>query len=533
MSIHFALDWIALQVNGSASQPAKDDSSTNPPPFGRLWPLIKAASILGDAIDPAILANMLNMDATRLQPHLADLERLGGLSRSQEQLYLVEPAMRPTAYADIALRTRKALHSRAADALILRASIARETASDIAHHLEKAERPQPSFEWWIIAAQRAIQGAAPESAVQHIERALALALAPGSEIAPERKLAALRLLGPLLAQLKGSGSDDVAAVYAQCLEIAESLPGSGSPIEFDVLWGLNACILVHGRIETARELSQRLVRAASAVGNDTQLLLATRLRGLAELLSGALVPAISDFRTVKQLCDTTDHTALRFSHASDQSAIARAHQAWAEAIAGEFNASEHSHNQALDQAAGLEHPHTSAHVMCVLAARAQMLGLRSTATPLANAARTIARQHRFAYWEAWAEIILGWHGGQRGDRTSGTRIDRAILAYRETGAGQALPYAHHLRASVAIAARDFPTALASANAGLAFSQAYGVLLFKAALLLDKAEATACVEERQRLVTSAITVARHQGAGLFEARAASIRDNDAVRSLKQA
>lgn len=524
MSTTFTLDWIASQLDGSSENTSSSRPSTLSSQFGPLWPLIKAASILSDPIEAALLADVLSMDVTRLHPYLADLELLGAVTVSAEHHYCICPVIRPAAYAEIASRQRKVLHLRAAEALILRKPKGGEAAFRIAQHFEMAEHAQSAFDWWINAAREAIEDAAPDFATQYLERALSLSLASGSNIAAEGKLVALRLLGPLLAQLKGSGSHDVAAVYAHCLEIAEGLPGSGSHIEFDVLWGLNACILVHGRIETAGELSQRLIHAARAAGSDKQLLLATRLRGLARLLSGALAPALGDFRDVKQLCETTDYTPLRFSYASDQSAIARAHQAWAEAIAGELDASETSHMEALEQAERLEHPHTSAHVMCVLAARAQMLGLRSIAAPLANAARTVARRHKFAYWEAWAEIILGWHGAVRAVQTSGARIDRAILAYRETGAGQALPYAQHLRASVALSAGDFATAIAAADAGLAFSDAYGVLLFKAALLLDKAQATACDAERQLLISLAATVAGQQGAGLYEIRAASMRNN---------
>ena len=326
-----------------------------------------------------------------------------------------------------------------------------------------------------------------------------------------------------MAQLKGSGSNDVAAVYAHCLEIAEELHGTTSPIAFDVLWGLNACILVHGRIETASELSQRLLKAAGSAGNETQILLATRLKGLAGFLAVNLNEAIDDFRVVQQLCESTDHTALRFSHASDQGAVARAHQAWAEAIAGEFENSENSHIEALYQAERLKHPHTSAHVMCVLAARAQSLGQGHIAAPLANAGRTIARRHNFEYWEAWADLIRGWHSGLRALETAPAALDLAIQSYKQTGAGQGLPYAHHLRASVALAAGDMATAAATADAGLACCESYGVMFFKAALLLDKSQATSAEPDRRNLIELALVVARRHKAVLFENRGIALRD----------
>lgn len=530
MSTSFALDWIARQVGVSEPQDPRSDANEMAAHFGILWPLLQVASIFPKGFDVDLLAGILAMDGAKLHPLLTDAKQRGGLTLAADG-YHVPPGIQATAYADTPAQVRHALHRRAAETLNQRGPATSEDASCIAHQFEKAEDAQAAFNWWMTAARGAIEDGIPECATPYLERALALSLTGGASQTAANKLAAVRLLGPLLAQLKGSGSDDVAAVYAHCLEIAEGLTGSAPAIEFDVLWGLNACILVHGRIETAGEMSRRLLAAGRTAGNETQVLLATRLRGLAALLSGELDAALVDFRAVKSICETTDYTHLRFTHASDQSAIARAHQAWAEAIAGDPDASAHSHNMALDQAEQLQHPHTSAHVMCVLAARAQTLGLRRIAAPLANAALTIARQQRFAYWEAWAEIILAWNEGLRGVDTSGARIDHAIRAYRDTGAGQALPYAHHLRASVAIAAGDFAAAIAAADAGLAFSEAYGVTLFQAALLLDKAEATADLAEQHALFSEAAAIARNQGAEFYVRRSAILRSTAGARCEK--
>jgi hypothetical protein len=531
MSTSFALGWIARQVN-EPTLPAPMLKTPAADRFGSLWPLVQVASVLPVEFDANLLAGILAMDEAKLKPLIVDAQHLGGLVAGLDDSYSVPPEVKSAAYADIPAENRRKLHRRTEEALSQRHPVTNQATSRIAHQFEMAEDVRAAFDWWVRASKGVIEDAAPELATQHLERALALSLAAGaSEIAAENKLVALRLLGPLLAQLKGSGSKDVAAVYAHCLEIAERMTGSTSAIEFDVLWGLSACILVHGRVETAGEMNQRLVTTARASGNETQILLATRLRGLAALLSGELDAALVDFRAVQVICDATDYTPLRFTHASDQSAIARAHQSWAEAMAGDPDASAHSHTEALDQAEQLQHPHTSAHVLCVLAARAQTLGLRSIAAPLANAALTIARQQRFAYWEAWAEIILAWNEGLRGSKTSGARIDRAIQAYRDTGAGQALPYAYHLRASLAIAAGDFATAIAAADAGPAFAQAYGIAMFQPTLLLDKAEATADLADKHALIAEAGAIAHNQNAHLYVHRAAALSENAAARCAR--
>ena len=527
----FSSDWIAQQIGDTQSPVANDQTSRADASLADLTPLAKAASVLGDKIDPALLATILNMDPAQLQPLLNEWALNGGVTQANGHYRFTQPHARLAAYANVPPDLRQSLHARAADTLSLRSKFhSIETAEQIANHLENAARPQAAFSWWMKAADYARQEEQPSLAAGFLKRAIAVSAANPSRIAPEAELSALKILGPLLAQSKGSGSDDVALVYERCLEIADGLQRTGSAATFDVLWGLSACILVQGRIETATELSERLVRAAQHSGDETQVLLATRLKALTQLLAGNIDAALAEFEVVKELSEAGDHSNLRFRYASDQRAVSRSHQAWAEAISGQTVASERSHKQALQFAEELRHPHTSAHVMCVLAARAQTLDDRTAAAPLANAGRTIARLHHFPYWEAWANLILGWHDAAKGTHQAIARIDNAIEAYQRTGAGQALPYAHLLRASVAHAAGWQDMAAASADVGLCHTNAYGVALFKVELLLVKAKATSNRNAQRLIVEQAIEIARTQGTRLFEARALQFRDHLIATSM---
>ena len=527
----FSSDWIAQQIGCTQSSITDAEPLENGAGLPEFTPLAKAASVLGDEIDAGLLASILNMDLAQLQPLLTHWALDGGITQTANRYRFTQPHIRLAAYAAIASDLRQTLHSRAADALSQRSrSMSVATAEQIANHLECAARPQAAFSWWMKAAEYAGRDEPLGVAAGFLERAIAVSAAHPSLIAPEDELSALQTLGPLLAQSKGSGSGEVARVYERCLEIADGMQRAGSGSAFDVLWGLNACILVQGRIATASELSARLVGAAQHAGDETQVLLATRLRALTHLLAGNLNQALADFEVVKELSETGDHANLRFRYASDQRAVSRSHQAWAEAISGATAASERSHQQALQFAQDLQHPHTSAHVMCVLAARAQTLDNRMAAAPLANAGRTIARLHRFPYWEAWAELILGWHDAAKDARQAIARIDGAIEAYQRTGAGQALPYAHLLRASVAHAAGWASMAIASADAGLAHSDAYGVALFKVELLLLKAKAMPNNDAQRVIVEQAIETARAQGARLFETRALRFRDRQIAAAI---
>ena len=526
MTIDFALDWIRRKV--APDEPRGSDTAV----------IALAASVMGDPIDAQLLASILDMDLRQLLPCLdmgVAAELLHAPRSGAAGTYQVADAEAlAAAHHDMPFATRAALHQRAAEYLKSASvpSTSDQAARIATHHVAAAMWDQ-AFQSWLLATERAIEEAQGVLAVAHLERALAICRTHPGAISRLSELSALSLLGPLVAQLNGSGADAVIGVYARCLEITDELPDVDQSAHFDILWGLNASILVHGRIETAREMGARLLSSARGAEDVTKILLATRLQGLGSLLAGEIGQAIGNFNTVEQLYDAKHHAPLRFRYASDQAAVAFAHKAWAQAIAGEFDASERTSEAALDLARLLRHAHTSAHVTCVLAARAQTLRMRDRAAPLAFAGLTLARQFGFAYWEAWAEIVLGWHDGE-GDPDAGiARIATAIAAYRRTGAGQALPFAQLLVAGLHHAAGDRTAAVQASNAALDYSEAFGIRLFQSEILRTKAQAVARSRERSALLEAAIATARRQGARLFEVRASLVlqgKDNAASIAL---
>ncbi len=527
----FVLDWIAQKV-GTAQLRGLDGATGAWVSCHEAYtPLILAASSLDDGFDARVLARMLQVDERQLARCLAAVVDGGILKTSGAGAGLLyefaDRDLQRAARKAIPPERRPALDRSAADALV-EALAEPVVASDgarsadiairIARHRQKAGQSAAAARAWRRAAEFAVAAGSPKLAVGCLDQAMAISRSIPSEARRLDELVTLSLMGPLQAQLTGSGSREVAAVYSRCLEISDGLDEAEAIGRFDLLWGVCACVLVHGRIGTARELAARLLQLAEASGGITQRLLATRLHGLSLMLAGEFALAIAAFTAVEELYDFDRDAALRFRYASDQCALALAHRAWAQAIAGERQQSDRASAEALELARRLDHPHTSAHVTCVLAARAQTLGSRNLAAPLATAGLALARRHHFPYWEAWAEMILGWHEAGRHPRNGTNRLEKAIAAYRGTGAGQALPFAHLLRASAELAGGDRAAAVVAADLGLEMSRAHGVTMFDAEILRVKALALGRDGDRSGLLQRALSTARRQGAALFEGRA---------------
>jgi tetratricopeptide (TPR) repeat protein len=509
--------------------------------------LAQSAAVLGRDFDLAVLASMMSTAPAELRTGIAALVASGLVTPVTDRPHVSHrfshALVRDAAYASLLKQRRRQLHVQAANTITQDfPALARANPEAIALHYSEAGVNTTAAQWWRLAAEGALSLSQLTVAVTHLQRGLTLLAGPADtpDCADQRQrdeeLAIRRLLGPCLTMLAGNGADAVIANYRRCLQLTA---GSAST-PFEILWGLHGCHSVRGELADALEIGERAIVVAEAstatrddidrtTGDrantgDEQCLLAHRMQGLTRLQAGDIAQAISHYREVKRRYQPERHETMRFRFASDQGVLAQAHWAWAEAVAGNLATSDQLADQALARADDLQHPHSSAHVVAVLAARAQTLGQRVIAAPLALAARNLAQAHGFTYWSAWSEIILGWHEAALSPENSLIRIERAIQDYRRTGAGQALPYAMLLKAEVALDAGLWELAIHTTTNGLKLARDgriglyIGELLRVRALALVQGPAPA-IDEAQLALADAMAISLQQGTLFFAMRAA--------------
>ena len=513
MTRDFVLDWIEQRLTpGAKAAPRRaleDD-------LGELQPLLMSAAVLSPPFDADVLARTLDLDRRRLTGSLTKAVARGFLTpASGSRFAFSDRELARRAYDAIPDDARATLHRRAAEALT-DSQPHPAISSAIARHFELACDWKQAVLWHRAAAKRACDLGRRAAAVDHLHRALELCGRDGLHPSPREELKILGMLGPLLSQRDGSGATAVFAIYARCLEIVDAFAAKEVAGDFEARWGLAACILVQGRVDTALELCRRLLVSSERDGNVTRQLLAFRLHGLARLMAGEIDGAISDLDEACQRYDFGRDAALRHRYASDQLALALAHKAWAQAIAGRIEQSDATSELALEHADRVQHAHTSAHVSCVLAGRAQVLGRRGETASMAIGGAWLAQQHGFPYWSAWADILLGWREAGSNRAQGLARLDRGVVAYRKTGAGQILSYAMLLRGGMALDGGGRDEALAAAEAGLAAARDHGVRLFESDLIRLKALAIGG-SFGGMLMTDAAKLAQRQGALLFQRR----------------
>ncbi|HXF54173.1 MAG TPA: AAA family ATPase [Hyphomicrobiaceae bacterium] len=491
--------------------------------LGELKPLAKAAALIGREFDAALLARTLEMETASLAERLDRLAGAGIIARSWSadgwRYRFNQALLRDAALSSLPEPQRRAFHAKIARALTTAPSeSAAAKPAAIAKHLARAGDFRGAVTWWRRAAEEAALTASLHSAVANLERALAASSQRREACTELEQIEILRQLGVHLTQLKGGAAPETLATYARALDLMAAVPEARAQLRFDLTWGLYACHLVHGNMARALAMGEALVTAKAGQVSSEQAMLAQRMHGVAKLLSGSIGEAIDLYGMALQNYDQAQHGALRFSYVSDQGAVAHAHLSWALAIAGQPDRARAHLRAALQLAGHFDHAHTSAHVVCVLATAAQILGDAGLAAALATAGRALANHHNFAYWSAWAGLVLGWTQARIAAESGARAITEAIAAYRATGAEQALPYGFLLLGETLLAAGRRDAAAEALERAWTLSGQHRINLYAAEILRLRALAESALgRPRVRvmsLLEQALDLARTQGALAF-------------------
>jgi class 3 adenylate cyclase/tetratricopeptide (TPR) repeat protein len=171
--------------------------------------LLRQAAVLGMGVPEDLLDALLEREPGGTAPDLARLEDF--LHRAEDgQLRFRHALLREVAYEGLAFRRRRVLHGRAAELIAAQAGdAADERAEILAIHYHAAYRWRESWRFSRIAAEQAIEHAAPADAAGFLSRAIEAARHAGAT--PEEVATVAEQLGDV-AQFAGR-YDDAAAAY--------------------------------------------------------------------------------------------------------------------------------------------------------------------------------------------------------------------------------------------------------------------------------------------------------------------------------
>jgi tetratricopeptide (TPR) repeat protein len=491
--------------------------------------VIQMGSIIGREFDFALMQDVLQMDQETLErelERLVDAQLVYHRGKAPQSTYILKHALiQDAAYSSLTRRTRRSYHERVARVLEKRFP---DTAPEVlAHHFTEAEHHQEAAHYWHLAGRQAMGAWALPEAINHLERALEVALRrPAS---PERDLSELQIrvtLGAPLMLSRGFAAPEMEANYARLFELCNQCGETAIEQLFWAYWGLWTYYEVRAIYPRAEEIGKRALEVAERVNDAGLLVGAHAALGAARLMRGALDEARHHFEAGAALYDMKAHAPLALFFGQDGGAMCISWLTWVFAHQGDAEALEARARQSLALAYELRQPSTQGFVEAVVAAAYNAIGQYDLGEQHARKLIEIADEQGFPHWQAQGRATCGWAVQGRGNTDEAARLIREGLdAYLGTGTRAARTYFNGALIAAEIARGHLDEARALLDETYAFvdegdERFYLAELYRLEGRLILAQGGAAARERAReCLIRARDLAREQGARTFELRAA--------------
>lgn len=495
--------------------------------------LLATAAARGVEFDSAVLARALGDDPADAEERLQNLDGVHGLlrlvrehefpERTVSRRYAFVHALYQEALAAELPPARRAAVSRAlADAqLSLQNGQPGLAAAELALLYETGREFGRAADLFHDAARNAARVFAHREAVRLARRGLGLL--HGLPDTPDRAAREFRLrmaLGLQLQVTDGFAAGGVDEAYVKARELWERAPDVG-PL-FPLLWGLWLCHKVRSDLPQAQFLAGELLTLAEQAGDPALVLQARQAGAIIALCTGDPAATRRHAEAAARLYDPDRHHHLTYQFGQDPGVACLAFGAVALWLLGEPREAVARSRDAVRLAREGSQPSTLALALHFAAVLHQLRGDPAAVREAAAEVLAVAVEHRFAFWQAGATVLLGWVAAASGDPGGLSLLDQGIDAWQATGSRTYRAYYLTLLADArarcgktddAIAALD-DADRAAATTGERLAEAEGHRL-RGELLTGRADGAA-----EECLRKALATARGQHARALELRAAA-------------
>jgi predicted ATPase/class 3 adenylate cyclase len=498
----------------------------------RLGP-VKAVAQLGATIGRTFAYDLLQavaaLDEAALQQGLRQLvetELVYQRGIPPQATYTFKHALiQDTAYASMLRSTRQQVHQEIARVLETQLPETMETQPElVAHHYTEANLPDHAIDYWQRAGQRAISRSAYAEAIAHLTKALDVltTLADASK-RNQYELDVQLALGQALIFIKGQADAEVGQAYhrarALCLQMGDDRQ------LFRILYGLAHFHTVRAELQTARALSEELLRLAQRIDDPIYLHGAHWVMGAMGLLRGEFSLAREHWEQSFALYDPQQHQNNVFLFGFDLGIFSLCwlpHALW---HLGYPEQALSVAQQALDVADALSHASSRAVALDYVTMLHQFRRDKPAAHEQTDAAISLCTEQGFAYYLAWARLMQGWSLTLPGQGEAGIpQMRDGLEALRATGGQLRLPYYLSLMAEAYGQAGQIEEGLSLLDEALALVEKTGerwrmaeLYRLKGDLLLQ--QDVPDVSQAEGYFHQALDLARHQQAKALELRTA--------------
>jgi len=322
--------------------------------LGEAKEIAQVASAIGRQFPRALLAATAGVPDAALAAGLERLREAGLVfpAGGDEDGYSFNHALvQETAYESLSRARRHALHAKIARLL----EVDRSDPAVIADHYSRAGEPQKSFEFWMLAAERAGQRLALGEAVASLDAALAEARRVEEPHRARLALAAQLKLGATVALQKGPTSGETEQVLLEAHRLASEL--KAGPELFQASWGLYINAARNRRFDRAEVIGRELTSIADELGDPDLQYEALHHRWGFAYFTGDAPGTLRLTEEGIRRYDRARHHRFAYVYAGHDACVcAHAIRAIAFGAAGDARAIEPAMQAALVLSADLEHP---------------------------------------------------------------------------------------------------------------------------------------------------------------------------------
>jgi tetratricopeptide (TPR) repeat protein len=369
-------------------------------------------SVLGRAFSYEMLQAIASQDDETVQASLAQLvgaELLYQRGRPPCARYMFKHALiQDAAYASLLKSVRQRVYQQIARLLETRFPEVVDTQPElVAHHFTEAGGDDDAIRYWQQAGQHALQRSANAEAIAHLAKGVAvLTTRPETPARLHQELDLQVALGTALYATKGNAAPEVERVYTRARELCEQL-GDTQHL-FPVLRGLINHYMTRGRLQTASQLAEQLLRLARSQHEPAYLLLAYHMLGIVLCFRGELVSAYTHHKQVLAIYNPQEHRALAVRYGLDLGVAAGSWLPWELWQLG-YPDQAMQHSQAA-RILAWEVSHLFSLTLALVFAAFLHQHRRETLAvhEQAEAAITLATEEGFAFWLACGTVLHGW-----------------------------------------------------------------------------------------------------------------------------
>ncbi|UWU77877.1 AAA family ATPase [Bradyrhizobium huanghuaihaiense] len=490
----------------------------------------QVAAAIGREFSHELLAMTAQLPENELLAALDDLVGSGLVFRRgtpPQATYSFKHALvQDAAYATLVRAKRQRLHARIAAALDQHFPETVQAQPELlAHHYTKAELAEPAIDYWLRAGQAEIARSATAEAIAQLIKGLELITVLPDDAARWRRELELQVaLGVALMAAKGWAAPEVGQANARARDLCERL-GDTSRL-FPVLYGEWVFHVVRAELESGRTAGEDLLSRAQEQNDAAAETVGNRIVGTAALLRGEPAVARIHLERTLALYDPAAHRSLAFLFAQDPRVSGLSVLSWALFALGHPEQARTRSEEALTDAKELSHRNTLGYALLYGCILSQLSRDRGEAEDRANSLIALAADQGSPHFLAAGNVIRGWMLGATGELEAGiTQLRDGLTRWQATGAGFLVPYFLSLLAELHGQAGAVIDGLDVVTKALDRAEATGERWFEAELhrmrgelmlRLPKVDPTAA----EALFQQAASVARRQGAKLWELRAAT-------------